>query len=556
MMERHDEAQPPDTEERTARHGLLPARPPRLRPSSAAHPRPPQRPAPRREKPVVVIGGGFAGLAAALDLAAAGRPVILLERAAAPGGKARQLAAPPAGHGVDAGPTVLTMRWAFDGLFEAAGTRLEDHLTLSPLQVLARHAWADHPEAAPFDLHADPQRAVEAVGRFAGVAEARRYQAFCDRARRIYQALEEPFIRAERAGPLALIRRLGARKTLELTRIAPVTPLWGALGRVFKDDRLRRLFARYATYCGSSPFQAPAVLMLVAHVEREGVWRVEGGMTRLAHALAEAAEASGADIRYGAEAAEILIEQGRAAGVRLANGDRIEAAAVIAAGDAAALGAGRFGAAAAKAVTPPPRAKRSLSAVVWAGWAQAEGFPLAHHNVFFPEDYRAEFDDVFQRRRTPQRPTVYVCAQDRSDGGAAPAGVERLQLLVNAPADGDLAAATAPGGPLSESEIDQCETRMTALLARCGLSLTAAASGTTRWERTGPMQFNQLFPGTGGALYGPANHGPLGTFQRPGGRTAIPGLHLAGGSAHPGPGAPMSALSGRLAAARVMAEQG
>ncbi|MBX2856379.1 MAG: methoxyneurosporene dehydrogenase, partial [Rhodobacteraceae bacterium] len=262
-----------------------------------------------------------------------------------------------------------------------------------------------------------------------------------------------------------------------------------------------------------------------------------------------------------AEAAEILIKHGRAAGVRLTSGERIEAAAVIAAGDAAALGAGKLGNTAAAAATPPTRGRRSLSAVVWTGWARAEGFPLAHHNVFFPEDYRAEFEDVFNRRRTPRRPTVYACAQDRLDGGAAPLeGVERLQLLVNAPADGDLAAATAPGGPLSESEIDQCEMRMTALLAECGLSLApppaAQQGGASRWERTGPAQFEQLFPGTGGALYGPANHGPMGTFQRPGGRTAIPGLHLAGGSTHPGPGAPMAALSGRQAAARVMAEQG
>lgn len=508
------------------------------------------------DRHVAVIGAGVAGLATAIDLAAAGCRVTLLERAARPGGKMRSLSPSPTPGAapIDAGPTVFTMRWVFEELFERAGARLSDHLDAAPAQVLARHFWADQGDPRPFDLLADPAAATAAVADYFNPGEAERYQAFAARARRIYEALEQPFIAGERAGPLALMRRLGARTTLELTRIAPLAPLWRALGGCFRDPRLRQLFARYATYCGSSPFAAPGVLMLVAHVEQAGVWRITGGMAQLAAALTNLAEGLGVRLRCTTEAAEITLFNGRADGVRLASGEWIAADAVVAAGDAAALAAGCFGAGAAAATRRVRRRDRSLSAVVWTAEADVRGFPLSHHTVLFPQDYRAEFQAIFKERRLPDDPTVYICAQDRAAGdGPAPTGRERLHILVNAPADGDLASAAKPGGPLHEAEIDRCETRMTALLKRCGMSLSLERSATIRTDPTG---FEALFPATGGALYGPANHGPMGTFLRPGGRTRIPGLHLAGGSVHPGPGVPMAALSGRLAAMRILSDFG
>ena len=111
--------------------------------------------------------------------------------------------------------------------------------------------------------------------------------------------------------------------------ISPFTTLWSALGGHFRDPRLRQLFGRYATYCGSSPFSAPATLMLVAHVEQEGVWLVDGGMHRIARALAGLAESKGARFRYGADVARILVENGRTTGVALASGEVLAAGRVV-----------------------------------------------------------------------------------------------------------------------------------------------------------------------------------------------------------------------------------
>src|SRR5262249_28103337 len=148
---------------------------------------------------------------------------------------------------------------------------------------------------------------TDAIGTFSGKEEAKRYREFCVRARTTYTTLENSFIRAAEPTPLSLTFGAGFRGLSDLWRISPFTTLWNALGGYFKDVRLRQLFARYSTYCGSSPFQAPATLMLIAHVERQGVWLVEGGMHKLAAALADLATELGAVIRYGSDVTSVIV---------------------------------------------------------------------------------------------------------------------------------------------------------------------------------------------------------------------------------------------------------
>lgn len=485
---------------------------------------------------VVVIGAGMAGLVAALTLASRGARVTVVERSASPGGKLRTVE--PGGLPVDSGPTVLTLRPVFEAILADLGIALDDHLTLRPAAVLARHSWED---GSRLDLFADPARSRDAIGRLAGAAEARGFERFSADARRIYDTLRGPFIEAPAPSLPGLVAAHGLRGLPDLLAIRPFAGLWRALGDYFRDPRLRQLFGRYATYCGSSPFRAPATLMLVAHVESLGVWTVEGGMRRLAVALAELAAARGAEFRYRAEAEALETAAGRVCGVRLSGGERIACDAAVAGCDAAALAAGFLGNDARRAVRPVPPEARSLSALTWSMRARTAGFPLAHHTVFFSGDYRAEFDAI-ERGRLPEEPTVYACAGDRRDGLPAPTGPERLFCLVNAPARADLT-------PLDPREIERCATRTFSLLARHGLTLEPQET-----VATGPSDFARMFPGTGGALYGRASHGWRASFQRPGVRSRVPGLYLAGGSVHPGPGLPMAALSGRNAASCILAD--
>jgi len=483
---------------------------------------------------VVVIGAGTAGLSAALSLVARGLDVTVVERAACPGGKMRE--AVLGDRRIDCGPTVFTMRWVFDELFDAMGEYLDDHIVLCPLGILARHAWTD---GSRLDLFSDEERTADAIGDFAGRSDAEGFKAFSADAKRIFDVLRRPFICATAPSMTSLLRNAGFR---DLMAIRPFQTLWKALGEYFSDPRLQQLFGRYATYCGSSPFDAPATLMLVAHVESSGVWLVDGGMYRLASAMSGIAARRGVQFRYDIDVSNIIVESGRATGVQLSNGERIEAGSVVVTADVAALAQGLLGFGAARTAAAIPDKARSLSAMTWSCVAPASGFPLLRHTVFFSRDYRNEFDSIVGRRQMPSEPTVYVCAQDRNGSPATDNSPERLFILANAPAIGDRHR-------FEPAEIDQCAKRTFGMLERCGLTIAMTPELT---EITTPTDFNRMFPGTGGALYGRSSHGWLASFQRPGARTKVPGLYLAGGSAHPGPGVPMAALSGRMAAASLI----
>jgi 1-hydroxycarotenoid 3,4-desaturase len=499
--------------------------------------------APLQAPRVVVIGAGMGGLTAAALLARQGLDVQLLERAEAPGGKMR-----PVELGalrLDGGPTVLTMRWVFEELFQRLGTTLDQHVHLHRSEVLARHAWS---ASERLDLYADLEQSIDAISRFSSPAEASRYRAFCQRAAQVFHTLDPSFIRASRPSPVSLtwrvMRQQGLAGLSQLLRISPFTSLWRELGRFFHDPRLHQLFGRYATYCGTSPFEAPATLMLVAHVEREAVWQVEGGMARLAQALAHCGQQQGVRLRCNAEVHRLMVRDGRICGVQLADGEQLAADAVVFNGDARALTEGLLGPAAPQGLC---HGSPSLSALTWHAEATTGGLDLSHHNVFFgpATGYRAEFDAI-AAGRLPESPTVYVCAQDRSGQAhrrrpglvAGQRLPERLMCLVNAPAD-------APGRGLTAEEIARCEQQMWERLRAAGLQVSLSSPPL----QTRPLDFAQRFPASQGALYGPASRGWRASFHaRPAGRTSLPGLFLAGGSVHPGPGVPMAALSGRLAA--------
>ena len=490
----------------------------------------------------LVIGGGIGGLACALELACAGIEVIVIEKESYLGGKIRQINC--GDQAIDSGPTVFTMRWVFDELFRHADTSLEDEMQLTPLAVLARHAWNKEQR---LDLFANRLQSAEAIAQFSSRNEANRFLDFCTQASKLYQALKNPYMLSGRPSMASMMSSLGTSGSKVLFEIGLFSNLWKALGHYFHDPRLRQLFGRYATYCGSSPFQAPATLMLIAEVEMHGVWSVTGGMSSLVAALRRVAEQKGVTFLTGQKCVEILLKNGRACGVRLENENVHHAHAVIFNGDTQALHTGLLGHKVKAAVAVERNLIPSLSALTWSMLAKPQGFPLLRHTVFFNANYEAEFDDIFLHHRLPKHPTVYICAQDQTDNYLEHQTEQSIFCLVNAPAH------ISPRPELTFKEIEACESQAFALLQTCGLELNPNFNTLTR---TSPHTFGALFPATGGALYGQASHGWMGVFKRPAAQSAIPGLYLAGGSVHPGAGVPMAALSGRMAAATLMGHLG
>lgn len=492
-----------------------------------------------RPERVVIVGGGIAGLSACLELAHLGLHVTLLEKESSVGGKIRQLAPGSADGLVDSGPTVFTMRWVFEELFDTVNATFSDHIQTEPLDILARHTWGDR----HLDLFADRNKSADAIASFSSPAEAKAFLEFCAMAKKVYGALETPFIKSARPSMLGMMAALGISQSKPLMEIGPFSDLWSSLGKYFRDPRLHQLFGRYATYCGSSPFLAPATLMLIAQVEMDGVWSVKGGMAQIPKAIALLAKSKGAVIRTDTHIRQLHRQANRIESIELMDGERIPADYLIFNGDINALRQGLLGESIIPAIAKAIPNSRSLSAITWSMQVKTSGFPLVRHNVFFNQPYQHEFRDIFEKKIYPMSPTVYVCAQDRTDSGDPLHDPERLLCLVNAPAIGD-------EQHINHKEIERCEQTAFSLLQRCGLKIEQSAHQVIR---TTPTEFNRLFPGRGGALYGQATHGWMSSFQRSNALSKLDNLFLAGGSVHPGPGVPMAALSGRQAVAALMA---
>ena len=490
---------------------------------------------------IVVIGAGIAGLAAALRLSAfadqTGREILVLERHAAPGGKMRTL--PSAAGPVDAGPTVLTMRHVFDDLFHAAGARLEDHVTLIPQTILARHWW---PDGSRLDLHADPEANIAAIRDFAGPKAAQEFAAFHQRARQLFSAFDAPMMQTATPSLSSLTSHVMRNPSL-IPAMAPQSTLAQMLARQFTDRRLAQLFGRYATYVGGSPYRAPAILALIWQAEAAGVWCVKGGMHQLARAIADLAQARGVHFRYGAHVARIETQGSQISAVHLTDGERIATGTVLFNGDPRALATGALGRAVTEVAAVTRTTARSLSAQVWSFAATPSGPDLAHHNVFFCADPRAEFA-ALEQGRPPRDPTLYICAEDRGQDTPIPQ-LERFEIIANAPPITD----TSSTPTMTPEEFTACQTLTFQSLARFGLTFDRLPG---REALTTPQEFNQLFPASTGSLYGQSPHGMTAAFQRPTARTAIKGLYLAGGGTHPGAGVPMATLSARHAAEAIL----
>ena len=467
---------------------------------------------------VAIAGAGVGALAAAIRLAHAGHRVTVYEQADAPGGKCGRVRAD--GFTWDSGPSLLTMPWVFEALFADTGAPLRSELELLRVEPVTRYAFADGTEV---ELSADLPRAMSALEAWSPGAGAdwTRFLGVCAGMwRASVPVLEGPPPWPPRQDPTG--RRPDIR---DLLRVKPWWTLRALARATVRDPRLRLVIERFATYAGADPRRAPAVLAVAGYVEHAfGAWHPRGGMYELVDAMARRLEAVGGELRLRTPVRRIEVRGGRAAGVVTDAG--FEAAdAVVAGGDELDVRRRLLGRGRRRGGERP----RSLSGLALMLGLRGRTPGLAHHAIRFPADYDAEFDDVFAHRRPPRDPTVYVSAPCATDPAEAPDGCESWFVLVNAPAVGD-------GADWGAAEA--------ALLDRLGVRDRLVA----RARRT-PGDLERETGAVGGAIYGAAPHGRLGTLARPGNTVrGVRGLWLVGGTTHPGGGLPLVALGGATVA--------
>lgn len=489
---------------------------------------------------VVVVGAGAGGLAVAARLATQGHQVTIVEQSGAHGGKLATYERD--GFGFDTGPSLFTLPAVYRDLFLTTGGPLEDAVDLQPLEPAFGYHFADGTSVTV--PGADSARAATAFGEaFGGTAE-QDWRRLMQRAGEMWRITREPFLAAPLAGWRTLLGL--ARDPGDIRTVAPFTSLRD-LGREYlHDPRLRQVLDRYATYTGSDPRRAPAVLATVPYVEQTfGAWHLGGGLGTLSDALALRCEERGVTIRLGADVDQILLSQGRASGVRLLTGEVLAADIVVANADAQQV-YGRLldDRRAARISSSLDQTPPSLSGFVLLLAVRGRTSGLRHHNVWFPEDYDREFEDVFGRRpQPPTDPAIYACVP--ADPRMRPdEDSEAWFILVNVPRHGDAGMVgtidwQAPG--LAESYADH----LLALLADRGTDVRDRIAW--REIRT-PADLERSTRAPGGAIYGTSSNGARAAFQRPANASPIPGLYLVGGSAHPGGGLPLVGMSAEIVA--------
>ncbi|MEU8198068.1 FAD-dependent oxidoreductase [Microbispora amethystogenes] len=508
---------------------------------------------------VIVVGSGVGGMVAALLLARDGHDVRIYERLPRLGGKLAEHRRD--GFTFSIGPSLLTL----PGLFLDLGLPLD----LLELDELCRYRFAD---GSVLSTYRDPDRTAGEVDRLAP-GEGRNWRAYHRWAERCLDAAMRTFFVGPLTGPVveppapwrgggALGRpdhafpgtgaeagggggdasRTGGRggqvpraRLGDLFAVAPGRTLDALAGGFFRDARLRQYVDRYATYAGSNPYRAPAALGCVPAIEHgDGGWYVRGGLPRIADALAAALDKAGVEVRTETEVTEVIAGADRVRGVRTAGGEVTLADVVVVNADAAAL----YG----RLLPDRTRLRRiaglGLSSSAFLMLAAVEGRTegMPHHSIVFSGDYRREFGDIFDRRRPPEDPTVYIGCPSVHDATMAPDGAESWSMLVNVPA-GD--PARWPMSPEAYAEL------VLERLASRGHDL----SGRLRFlDLLTPADLRDRYGAWGGAIYGGAYGGPLASFRRPGNRGPRRGLYLVGGTAHPGGGLPLVAMGGRIVA--------
>ena len=491
-----------------------------------------------KQKKVIVVGAGIGGLASTLQLAHVGYEIDVYETHSMPGGKLRTVESPQGP--VDAGPTVFTLKHIFNDLFRTVGEDMEDHLTLKQERVLARHFW---PDGTMLDLSSDVNQNYKALRDFGGSKAVEEFRSFHELSKKLYESFNETILHNPNPSLTSTISQTLKSALSIAPALLPGRTLANLVRSHFSDKRLRQLFSRYATYVGGSPFNSPAILSLIWYAESLGVWKVNGGMHELAKALVTLAKKRDARFHFNCQVSEILISNNKIRGIRLKDGKEIFSDYVIFNGDPNALFTGLLGRQATKLIHRKNVQARSLSAYVWTFAASVSSTELTHHNVFFNEVYKSEFDDI-SAGMIPEDPTLYVCAQNL-EKPIDLSTINKFEIIMNA-------APFLNSNLSEEEEFNICQERTFGTLKKMGLRFKPTPELETL---TTPRKFSQLFPASNGSLYGLNPQKLMTTYMRPQARTKVVGLYLTGGGVHPGPGIPMALLSGRHAAATIMRDQ-
>ncbi|MCM3126979.1 phytoene desaturase family protein [Paenibacillus provencensis] len=484
-------------------------------------------------KKVIVIGGGLGGLSAAMRLAADGHEVTVLEKNERAGGKLNIRSG--AGYSFDTGPSILTMPWVLEQLFESTGRKLSDYMKLVRIEPQLRTFFED---GVSIDVTSDLPEMLSTIKEISteDAADFLKYLQYC-------QKLYDMNRRSSYTRSLSGLEELrGMHSIKELLAMDPLRTMAQSTDKFLKDKHLKQLFNFFIMYTGSSPYRAPAVLSQLVYVQLGlGIYYVDGGMFNIAKGMLKVLDEQGVTIHTNAKVTKINTKEKVATGVTLQDGTVLDADLVVSNLDAIptyhSLLKDQNGAL--NSAKKLSKFAPTVSGLVLLLGINKKYEQLLHHNFFFSQDPAKEFDDIFNKGIPSDDPTVYIGVSSKSDATQAPEGKENLFVLTQVP--------PLKPGKSFESNTERYRELILNKLERMGLKDIRQH---IEFEYTFvPDDLQRLYGANGGSIYGVVTDRKMnGGFKVPSRSDLIENLYFVGDSTHPGGGVPMVTLSGQLTA--------
>ena len=485
---------------------------------------------PDRRPHAVVIGSGFGGLAAAVRLGARGYRVTVLERLDAPGGRAYVFRQD--GFTFDAGPTIVTAPFLFEELWQLAGRRLQDDVTLVAMDPFYRIRFDD---GSVFDTSGDAEAMRREVARLSP-ADVAGYERFMRDSEAIYR------VGFEQLGHVPFSSWTDMAKIApQMLRLKSYRSLASLVASHVRDERVRFALSFHPLFVGGNPFNVTSIYGLISHLERRwGVHFAMGGTGSLVTGLVGLIERQGNRIRYGAEVARITVADGRATGVQLADGERIAADVVVSNADAAWTYRHLLGHAPRRRWSERrlDRARYSMSLFVWYFGTRRRYDGVPHHTIVLGPRYRGLLHDIFERKVLAPDFSLYLHRPTATDPTLAPAGCDAFYVLSPV--------------PHLDAEVDwavQAEPYRRAIARRLAETLLPDLEANVVTSRVmTPLDFRDRLLSVKGAAFGLEPVLTQSAWFRPHNRSEeVERLYLVGAGTHPGAGLP-----GVLSSARVL----
>lgn len=481
-------------------------------------------------KKAIIIGSGIAGLAAAIRLAINGMQVCVYERNACSGGKLSGFE--KQGYRFDAGPSLFTQPKNIEELFELAGEPIEEYLQYQAVDISCKYFYEN---GKVINAYTQADRFAAELQEKIGEPQAS-VKKYLDRAEKLYNNIGSVFLNYSLHKKRTWLhpRIIKAFTTVRFAYLFKSLASYN--NKQFTTPGAKQLFNRFATYNGSNPYKAPAMLSLIPHLEQnEGTFYPKGGMISITNALYRLAINKGVQFYFNSPVDRIIHTEAKVQGV-VVNNENIPADVVVSNADVYFT----FRDLLCHQVKAKKLAKqeRSSSALIFYWGITKPHHDLGLHNIFFSKDYKQEFDCIFERSSLYHDPTIYINISSKMEEGHAPKGKENWFVMINVPANNG--QDWEKGKVQAKKNIIDKLNRMLATDIEQLIESEEIMDPLLLEERTGSYK---------GALYGTSSNSKMAAFSRPANFTSFTkGLYFCGGSVHPGGGIPLCLKSAKIAA--------